>query len=314
MRKLLGLFSVCALVGVAAGVNGAGATPPSGPPPEVTEYGRAQQVENGKVVASSGYDVQSTTYTLAPGGDTGWRAGPGTTALAVTKGALKIEQAEGCASSDLAAGNALVLAPGKFRLQNAGQEPVELMANFTGLTSGGAAPLDGPADSAPACGGITAAAAEANGLSATKSFRGDPSAYYRQAHAGHGGGDAYGASSELAVEAGKDATMMTFVLQPGFSTGWFAHTPHVAIITKGTWAFFEARDGKCEKVEEYRAGEAWVHPLHRHMGAVQGSEPVEITVFGFNMNHGEAKPVLNSQPDHLDFAYAPPSECPTQVR
>jgi quercetin dioxygenase-like cupin family protein len=313
MRKLLGLFSVCALVGVAAGVNGAGATPPSGPPPDVKEYGRAQQIEAGKVVASAGYDVQHTIYTLAPGGNTGWWAGPGTTALAVTKGTLKIDQADGCASRDVTAGMALVLAPGKFRLANAGQEPVELLANFTGLPSGGGAPLDGPAESAPACAGF-AASAVSNGLSATKSFRGDPTAYYRQAHAGHGGSDGYGASSEIPVEAGKDAVMMTFALQPGFSTGWFAHTPHVAIITKGTWAFFEARDGKCEKVEEYRAGEAWIHPVHRHLGAVQGNEPVEITVFGFNMNHGEPKPALGSQPDHLDFSHAPPSECPTQLR
>jgi quercetin dioxygenase-like cupin family protein len=312
MRKLLGLFSVCALVGVAAGVNGAGATPPSGPPPDVKEYGRAQQAEAGKVVASEGYDVQHTIYMLAAGGDTGWRNGPGSTTLAVTKGALKIEQAEGCASRDLAAGSALVLPAGKFRVQNTGGEAAELLANFTNLPKGGGAPLDGPAESAPACAGF-AAAAVANGLSAAKTFRGDPTAYYRQVHAGHHGSDGY-ASSELPVEAGKDAVMMTFALQPGFSTGWFAHTPHVAIITKGTWAFFEARDGKCEKVEEYRAGDAWVHPVHRHMGAVQGNEPVEITVFGFNMNHGEPKPVLGSQPDHLDFFHAPPSECPTQLR
>lgn len=313
MRKLLGLFSVCALVGVAAGVDGAGATPPSGPPPDVKEYGRAQQVEAGKVVASSGYDVQHTIYTLAPGGDTGWRNGPGSTTLAVIKGALKLEQAEGCASRDLPAGGALVLGPGKFRLQNTGGEPAEILANFTNLSKGGGAPLDGDADSAPACAGVGAAAV-ANGLSAAQTFRGDPTAYYRQAHAGHGGADGYGASSEIAVDAGKDATMMTFTLKPGFSTGWFAHTPHVAVITKGTWAFFEARDGKCEKVEEYRAGDAWLHPVHRHLGAVQGNEVVEITVFGFNMNHGEAKPVLGSQPDHIDFAYAPPSECPTQLR
>jgi quercetin dioxygenase-like cupin family protein len=313
MRKLLGLFTVCALIGVAAGVNGAGATPPNGPPPEVTEYGRAQQVEAGKVVASSGYDVQHTIYTLAAGGDTGWRNGPGSTTVAVTKGALKVEQAQGCASRDLAAGSLLVLAPGKFRLQNAGGEAAELLANFTNLPSGGGAPLEGQAASAPDCAGFAAAAVAANGLSAAKTFRGDTTAYYNQVHAGHHGSDGY-ASSEIAVEAGKDATMMTFALQPGFSTGWFAHTPHVAIITKGTWAFFEARDGKCEKVEEYRAGDAWVHPVHRHLGAVQGNEPVEITVFGFNMNHGEPKPVLGSQPDHLDFAYAPPSECPTQLR
>lgn len=313
MRKLLGLFSVCALVGLAAGVNGAGATPPSGPPPEVTEYGRAQQAEAGKVVASSGYDVQHTIYTLAPGGDTGWRNGPGSTTLALAKGALKIEQASGCATRALTAGSAIVLPAGKFRLQNTDAQPAEILANFTNLPKGGGGPLDGEAESAPDCAGFAAAAVAANGLSATKTFRGDPTAYYNQVHAGHHGSDGY-ASSELPVEADKDAVMMTFALQPGFSTGWFAHTPHVAIITKGTWAFFEARDGKCEKVEEYKAGDAWVHPKHLHMGAVQGNEPVEITVFGFNMNHGEPKPVLGSQPDHLDFFYAPPTECPTQLR
>src|SRR5438552_8320509 len=136
MRKLLGLFSVCALVGVAAGVNGAGAKPPSG---QFTfnEYGRAQQADNGKVVVPTGHDVDSSTYSLAPGGDTGWRTGPGTTALAVTKGALKVEQAEGCASRDLPAGNSLVLPPGTFRLHNPGQEPEELLANLTGLSHAG---------------------------------------------------------------------------------------------------------------------------------------------------------------------------------
>ena len=315
MHKLLGLFSACALVGVAAGVNGAGATPPSGQS-SITEYGRAQQVDTAKVVAPSGRDVESSTYTVAPGGDTGWRTGPGTTALAVTKGALKVEQAEGCASRDLAAGSATVLPPGKFRLHNAGQQPVELLANFTGLPHGGGAPfVDGPAEAAPPCAGFAAAAA-ANGISIAKSFRGDPSPYFLQSHAEHGGGEAYGASQskELAVEAGKDAVMMTFELQPGFSTGWFAHTPHVAIITKGTWAFFEARDGKCEKVEEYHAGDAWIHPVHRHLGEVEGNEPVEITVFGFNLKHGQPMPGLGSAPDHLDFTQPPPADCPTQLR
>jgi quercetin dioxygenase-like cupin family protein len=312
MRKLLGLFSVCALVGVAAGANGAGATPPTGQFSS-TEYGRAQQVADAKVVASSGYDVESSTYTVAPGGDTGWRSGPGTTALAVTKGVLEIEQAEGCTSRDLPAGSSLVLGPGRFRLHNAGQEPVELLANFTDLP-GGAPVVDGPAEAAPACAGFAPAAA--NGISVSRSFRGDVSPYFRQAHAGHGGAEAQNAypTKELSVEAGKDTFMGTFSLQPGFSTGWFAHTEHVAIITKGVWAFYEARDGKCEKVEEYRAGEAWVHSVHRHLGAVQGNEPVEITLFGFNLRHGDPMPVLDSNPDHLDFTHAPPSECPTQLR
>ena len=315
MHKLLGLFSACALVGVAAGVNGAGATPPSGQFSS-TEYGRAQQVENAKVVAPSGHDVESSTYTLAPGGDTGWRTGSGTTALAVTKGVLKVDQADGCASRDLPAANTLVLAPGKFRLHNAGQEPVELLANFTDLPHGGGTPLvDGPTEPAPACTGF-AAAAVPTGVSTAKSFRGDPTPYFRQAHAGHGGGTANDAypTKELTVQAGKDAFMSTFELQPGFSTGWFAHTEHVAIITKGTWAFYGDRDGKCQVVEEYHAGDAWVHDVHRHLGAVQGSEPVEITLFGFNLKHGEPMPVFGSNPDHFDFTQPPPADCPTQLR
>ncbi|TMC98248.1 MAG: hypothetical protein E6J03_13835 [Chloroflexi bacterium] len=108
--------------------------------------------------------------------------------------------------------------------------------------------------------------------------------------------------------------MTTVTLQPGFSTGWFAHTPHVAILTKGTWAFYAPRNGKCEKVEEYHAGDAWIHPVHRHLGVVEGNEPAVITLFGFNLRHGEPLPVLDSNPDHFDFTQAPPSECPTQLR
>lgn len=312
MRKLLGLFSVCALVGVAAGVNSAGATPPTGQF-SAAEYGRAQQLENAKVVGVSGHDVESTTYTLAPGGDTGWRTGPGTTALAVTKGVLKVDQAEGCASRDLAAGNALVLVPGKFRLHNAGQEPVELLANFTGLPAGGGTPLvDGATDPAPSCAGF-AAASVATGVSSAKSFRGDPSPYFRQAHAGHGGGGA-AMTKELTVQAGKDAFMTTVTLQPGFSTGWFTHTEHVAILTKGSWAFYGDREGKCQIVEEYHAGDAWVHDVHRHLGAVVGNEPAEITLFGFNLRHGDPMPVFGSNGDHFDFTQPPPADCPTQLR
>jgi quercetin dioxygenase-like cupin family protein len=108
MRKLPGLFTVVAAVTVLSSVNVAFATPPSGQYSE-TEYGRGQQTNSGKVFAGSGHDVDSSTYTVAPGGDTGWRTGPGSTALIVTRGSLKVEQAEGCASQDLAAGKALVL-------------------------------------------------------------------------------------------------------------------------------------------------------------------------------------------------------------
>lgn len=313
MRKLLGLFSVCALLGVAAGVHDAGATPPTGQF-SATEYGRAQQAADSKVIVTSGYDVLSSTYTIDPGGHTGWRTAPGTTPLAVTKGTLKVEHADGCAGQDVPAGQSVVLAPGKVRLSNSGQEPVELLAHFTGLPNGGGDPLvDGAADAAPACAGFAAGAAP-GGVSVSKAFRGDVSPYFAQvggAHAGHG--DGY-ATKELSVAGGKDTFMVTVTLQPGFSTGWFAHTEHVAIITKGHWAFYEPRDGKCEKVEEYHAGDAWAHVVHRHMGSVQGNEPVEVTLFGFNLRHGDPMPVFGSNGDHLDFTHSPPSECPTQLR
>jgi quercetin dioxygenase-like cupin family protein len=311
MRKLLGLFSVCALVGVAAGVNGAGATPPSGQFSS-TEHGRAQQDHDGTVVAASGRDVLSGSYTIAPGGDTGWRSNQGSVAVALLKGVLTVQYGEECATTKVPAGKTYLLPSGAFRLRNTDKDPVELLGNFTNLPSGSPA-LDEPSGLSPAC---SPEEVPPTGVSASNSFRGDVSAYFRQAHAGHGDGGAdYSApTKELSVQKGKDAFMVTFLLQPGFSTGWFAHTEHVAIITKGTWAFYEGRDGKCEKVEEYKAGDAWVHHVHRHLGAVQGNEPVEITLFGFNLKHGEPMPVFGSNPDHLDFAHSPPSECPTQVR
>src|SRR5919199_6992090 len=87
MRKLPGLVTVCAAVAVLGGVNAAFATPPSGQFSS-TEYGRAQQLDNAKVVAPSGHDVESTTYTIAAGGDTGWRNGPGAPAPAAIRGVL----------------------------------------------------------------------------------------------------------------------------------------------------------------------------------------------------------------------------------
>src|SRR5690606_20337852 len=124
------------------------------------EYGRAQQSADTKVVVPDGYDVLSSTYTVDPGGDTGWRAGPGTTSVAVTKGTLKITQGDGCAAQDVSAGQSVVLPAGTYRLQNTAQEPVELLANFTALPKGGGDPLtEGAGAPAPACAGFEIAVA-----------------------------------------------------------------------------------------------------------------------------------------------------------
>ena len=318
MRKLPGLFTVVAAVAVLAGVNAASATPPTGQF-SFKELGRAQQVADGNLEVPSGRDLVSSTYTLAPGADTGWQTAPGHAALAVTKGVLGVQQSEGCASRDLSAGNTLVVSPGQLRLHNARKEPVELLATFTGLPTGGPTPLvDGPSDPAPACAGFAATVALPTGVSAANSARGTIPAYTAAhqgpGHEGHAAANDPYAPTILHVEAGKDAFMTTFRLEPGFNSGWFVHTAHTQVITKGTWAFYEGRDGKCQKVEEYHAGEAWAHNPHPHMGAVVGNEPVELTVFGFNLKHGEPMPVLGSNPDHFDFSTPPPSECPTQLR
>jgi quercetin dioxygenase-like cupin family protein len=307
MRKLPGLFAAISAITLLAGVNAAFASPPSGQF-SYTEHGRAQQAANATVTIPAADNV-SSSYTVAPGGDTGWRTSPGDAVVAVTKGALAVDQAQGCASQDEAAGKAVVIPAGKFRLRNPGSQPAEFAGVFFNLPAGGPSPLvDGDAQPAPACAGFSAAAVTPKGISAADSARGATAPYLHGVHPGHGV-DAAGTVVH-SLEAGKDMAVFTYVLEPGFSTGWIVHTDEMAIITKGTIAIWEARDGKCQKVEEYTAGQAWAHKPHRHMGVNEGNEPAVLRIIGFNMKHGEPMPVFGSNPDHIDFTQAPPADCP----
>ncbi len=302
MRKLPGLFSIVTAIAVLAGVNAASATPPSGQF-SYTEHGRVQQAADTTVTIPAADNV-SSSYTIAPGGDTGWRTGSGDSVLAVTKGALAVDQAGSCATQDVAAGKAVVVPAGKFRLRNHGSEPAEFNGVFFNLPVGGPGPLvEGSAESAPACPGISAAAVAPNGVSGADSARGVITA-----------GKYHGADPSGTVvhslAAGKDMFVGSYTLEPGFSTGWIVHTDELVILTKGKLAIWEARDGKCAKVEEYSAGQAWAHKPHRHMGVNEGSEPVVARVVGFNMKHGDPMPVFGSNPDHFDFTQLPPADCP----
>jgi hypothetical protein len=148
--------------------------------------------------------------------------------------------------------------------------------------------------------------------------RGSTEAHARQVHAGqqhaqsagdHGGaGGSYGTVVHTLAD-GKDMAVFTYVLEPGFSTGWIIHTDEMAIQMKGTLGIIEARDGKCQKVEEYRAGEAWAHKPHRHMGVNEGNETAVVRIIGFNLPHGEPLPVFGSNLDHIDFSQMPPADC-----
>ena len=307
MRKLPGLFIVFSAVAVLATVNVASATPPSGQF-SYTEHGRAQQAANATLTIPAADNV-SSTYTIAPGGTTGWRMTNGDSVLAVTKGALAVDQAQGCAGQDVAAGKAVVVPAGKIRLRNTGSDPADFNGVFFNLTAGSPSPLvDGAAESAPACPGISAAAVAPTGVSAAESARGATNPYLHNVHPGHGA-DSHGTVVH-SLEAGKDMAVFTYVLKPGFSSGWLVHTDEMAIITKGAINIWEARDGGCKIVEEYSAGQAWAHKPHRHMATNDGNEDAVIRLIGFNMKHGEPMPVFGSNPDHIDFTQAPPEDCP----
>ena len=108
----------------------------------------------------------SATYTIAPGGDTGWRTSTGDTVVAVVKGVLTVEQeAQDCVGQDVAAGGAVVVPTGKYRLHNAGGEPVEFSGHLLQPPGGRAEPARGRRDlSAPACAGILGRGGSRRGL------------------------------------------------------------------------------------------------------------------------------------------------------
>jgi quercetin dioxygenase-like cupin family protein len=310
MRRLPGLSTIFAAVAVLATVNAASATPPTGQF-SATDHGRAQQSANATLTIPAADNV-SSNYTIAPGGDTGWRSSTGDSVIAVFKGVLAVEQAQGCSKQDLAAGRSMVVpATQKFRLHNAANEPAEISGVFFNLRVGGPSPLvEGRTEEAPACAGFTAAAAAPTGVSAADSARGTTGTGTYAIH-GHGVGGADTAGTVVhSLEAGKDLFVVTYTFEPGTSTGWLVHTDEMAILTKGTVAIWEGRDGKCEKSEEYHAGQAWAHKPHRHMATVEGDEPVVLRIIGFNMKHGEPLPVAGSSGDHVDFSQAPPADCP----
>lgn len=310
MRKRPGLFTVFAAVAVMGTVNAASASPPTGVF-SATDHGRAQQAANATVTIPSADNV-SSNYRIDPGGDTGWRTGTGDSVIAVLKGTVAVEQAQGCVGQHVATGKAVVIPAGKFRLHNAGKEPAEFSGVFVNLPVGAPNPLvEGTAEPAPACAAFSAAAAASGGVSAADLARGTTGIYDVQGQStrGVGGTDTSGAVVH-SLEAGKDMFVATYRFEPGASTGWVVHTDELAILLKGKVALWEGRDGRCQKVEEYHAGQAWAHKPHRHLGTVEGNEPAVVRIIGFNMKHGDPAPVVGSGADHVDFTQAPPADCP----
>jgi hypothetical protein len=301
MRKVPGLVIIATALSVLAGVNAASATPPSGDF-SYKEHGRAQQSASAPVTIPAAGNLESS-YSIAPGGDSGWRTISGDAVIAVFKGGVMVEQAQGCASQDVAAGHSVVVPAGKLRLRNHGDQPAEVSGVFFNLPADEPDPLAGDAGEPPACGNFSATAVVPSGVSAANPARGFITA------GKYHGADLNGTVVH-SLEAGKDMFVGSYTLGPGFSTGWVVHTDELVILTKGTLAIYESRDGKCAKVEEYTAGQAWAHKPHRHLGVNEGSEPVEARVIGWNMKHGDPNPLFGSNLDHFDFTQLPPTDCP----
>lgn len=291
------------------------ASPPTPLLTKIDDVARAQLSDGGILGTPAGTDSSSAVYTLEPGSGTGWRTARGPAVFAVTEGVLALQSAKGCTTEEYKAGQAAVVPPGRYLLANAGGEPREFAGVFVNLKKGGAEPLtDGTGESAPAgCKGASGyTAASTSGASVADVARGTmvPVAHYgRSVHA-------LGAKG-VAVEAGKDVLVSYYSVLPGFSSGWSTHMPAVAIVTRGTFTYYEDfGGGKCAKSEVYTPGQAYTHVGGFHLGANEGTEPADVTIVYFNLPHGGngAVPVVGHTIDAVDFTPCRRSSAPASDR
>ena len=287
------VVSLCAL-----GTGVARATPPSGMI-DFTDLTRAQAMESASVPIQIGTALVSGSYALDAGGQTGWRRLPGTTILSVNKGSMTVRRAAGCATKEYAAGQAAVLPPGVYLVQNSGQKGLEFYGMFINQTPTVQKPLvAGPTAAAPAgCAGFSAASAP-SGVSLSK-----PAATTMVP-------GMFGGGAVLDIKAGKDVFADFVDFHPGFSTGWISHLPSVNLVTRGEISYVMARDGKCDTSEKYHAGQGFYHPAHRHMSFNEGKDDMWLTSMYFNLPHEPAAPVIGNTITAVDFTQAPPLDCP----
>ncbi|MEW6473575.1 MAG: hypothetical protein AB1679_15010 [Actinomycetota bacterium] len=292
-------FVVATVIASVLSMTSAVATPPTGEV-QFKDMARAQAVEGAVVPINPGTALASGSYSIAPGGETGWRQLPGTMVLAVNKGKLMLHGGEGCAAKEYMTGQAAVAAAGTYMVHNAGSEPLEFFGWFFGQVPGGPKPLaEGPTEPAPAgCADIKAAGASPTGVSLTTPAVGllVPGEY--------------GEGATLTIEAGKDVYASWLDISPGWSSGWISHHSAANIVERGTLSYVEAKDGKCDESEEYHAGEAFYHPAHRHMAFNKGKEHVILWTMYFNLPHDTPLPVIGNTITAVDFTQLPPTDCP----
>ena len=276
------------------------ATPPTG---QLTweDYARAQVVEGATIPITAGSTLVRGSYSVAPGGDTGWRKLPGATVLAVNKGTLMLHGGDGCAAKEYATGKAAVIPAGVYQIHNAGSEPLDFFGIFFEQPNGATKPLvEGPTEPAPAgCGEVKTAAVSPSGVSVATSAAG----LFVSTHYSH--------EAIVEIVAGTDMFATRYDAHPEWSSGWFAHYPAVNVMEGGELTYVEAKDGKCDDSERYRAPDSFYHPRHRHIAANYGKEHVYITTMYFNLPHDQQLPgPAGNQLVAADFSQAPPADCP----
>jgi quercetin dioxygenase-like cupin family protein len=305
-RRAVAAVAVVAVVGALPGP--AAASPPLPLISKLQDLARAQAVGGGPATAPPGTDTGAASYTLPPGGGTGWRTAAGTVVLAVTEGKLTLRLAKGCATRELATGQAAVVPPGRFLIANGGTGPLRFAGIFMGLREDGPQPLAGgaggpaPAGCAkPADGPQTVAAEQVRGTMVAISEYGvsvpKP-----------------GEANRIVVQEAKDVLVASYQFQPKFSTGWRTHLPALLIVTRGTMTYYEGQAGQCVIAGEYSAGQAYTHAGGLHLATNEGPEIVDMTAVYFNLPHGGAGalvPVLGNTLDANDFTPLPPRDCPS---
>jgi quercetin dioxygenase-like cupin family protein len=299
MRKTPFIAAAVVLAG-ALSMTTASATPPTGQV-QFKDLARAQVMESAMVPMNPGTAFVSGAYSIAPGGQTGWRKLPGTAVLAVNKGKLTIQGGDGCATKDYSAGQAAVVSAGTVMLHNAGSDPVDIFGFFFDQVPNGPKPLaEGPTESTPSdCTGVMAAAAPA-GVTLTS----PAAAILVPGRYGHG------AHAMVDIQAGKDVYASWLDISPGWSSGWISHLPAANIVESGTLGYVEAKDGKCDESEAYSTGQAFYHPAHRHMAVNRGKDHVILWTMYFGLPHETPAPVIGNTITAVDFTQAPPADCP----
>jgi hypothetical protein len=272
------------------------ATPPTGQV-EFKDLTRAQAVDGLSVPIHPGTGLVSGSYSVAPGGETGWRQLPGATILSVNKGKLTVHRADGCSAKDYTVGQAAVVPAGTYLVANSGSEPVDFFAFFFDQALDGPKPLaEGPTAAAPA--NCTGATAVPSGVSLTTPQIGTMAA------------GMFGNGATLDIQVGKDVYASYLDISPGWSSGWISHRPAANIVTGGELSYVMARDGKCDTSEKYHAGQAFYHPAHRHMAYNEGKEHVILYTMYFDLPHDTPLPVIGNTMAAVDFSQAPPADCP----